>query len=58
MSSRETVLKWWNELPSTIKLNYWYIYQHSSFTPSHGPEELTGREVERLYNAFKTLNNN
>lgn len=46
---RTTALAWWKQLKSNIQLDYWRIYQKTTFTPSHSPNELTGREIEEIY---------
>jgi hypothetical protein len=44
---RQDALKWWNELESPVKLEYWREY--SQFSPSHSPDELTGREIQNIW---------
>lgn len=49
LSTREQAMSWWKKLKSNVKLNYWREYQKITFTPSHSPDELTGREIEKIW---------
>lgn len=46
---RTMSLVWWKKLKSNIRLYYWREYQKNTFTPSHSPDELTGREIEEIW---------
>lgn len=48
-STREQAMAWWKQLKSNVQLNYWRNYQKTTFTPSHSPNELTGREIEQIW---------
>lgn len=48
-STREQALGYWKFLPSSEKLRLWREYQKTTFTPSHSPDELTGREIEEIF---------
>lgn len=48
-STRQSAIAWWNYLKSNLKLYYWRNYQKTTFTPSHSPDELTGREIEEIW---------
>lgn len=53
ISSREEALKWWNNLDSVTQR----IYANHEF--NRGPETLTGREIEMIWNIeSKPKNNN
>ena len=54
-STREQASAWWQPLLSSEKLRLWREYQKITFTPSHSPEELTGREIEEIWRK-ETLN--
>ena len=47
---REKAMLWWDDLNSFTRLAYWESYQKVTFTPSHSPDDLTGREIEQIYN--------
>jgi hypothetical protein len=46
---REKALEWWKSLDSSIQLQYWREYQNYTFTPSGSPEQLTGREIQNIW---------
>lgn len=48
-TNRKLVLEWRNNLDFDIKFYYWSLYKKNNFTPSGSPEELTGREVEKIW---------
>ena len=48
--SRQQAIEWWKNLPSNIQLGFWKQYQETTFTPSNSPEQLTGSEIEQIYN--------
>lgn len=51
LSLREQSIAWWKSLESPTKLKYWEEYRE--FSPSHSPDDLTGREIQNIY-AVKT----
>jgi hypothetical protein len=55
--SRSEIIKWWNKLPfnsrNTIisKTHYFEDYKKNNFTPANDYSQLTGRELEIIYNS-------
>jgi hypothetical protein len=45
---RQEAIKWWKELDGGDRLRYWCSYCEKYFSPSKRPEELTGREIEKI----------
>ena len=52
-TNRELSLQWWRDLDSPSQLKYWRGYQGITFTPSHSPEQLTGREIQVIWKKLK-----
>jgi len=50
---REIAMSWWNDLPKSTQIKHWFSYRESNFTMSKGPTELTGSEIEKIYNKNK-----
>jgi hypothetical protein len=46
---RANAIAWWRKQKVSIQLSHWRAYQKIVFTPSHSPDELTGKEVEEIY---------
>lgn len=49
-STREQALAWWNNLPHEIQGKHWFKFRDNNFTPSTNPSNLTGREIEEIWN--------
>lgn len=46
---RQNAIEWWNQLSIRRQVELWFEYRKEHFTPSRGPSEMTGREVEMLF---------
>lgn len=49
ITNRSKALAWWLLLGDIQKLSHWKWYKSVKFTPSHIPSELTGREIEYIW---------
>jgi hypothetical protein len=50
---REKALEWWNNLPHELQGKYWFEFRDTNFTPSINPSQLTGREIQIIYESKK-----
>lgn len=50
VSTRNQALAWWNNLPNEVQGKHWFKFRDNNFTPSTNPSNLTGREIEEIYN--------
>jgi hypothetical protein len=55
MNQRENAIAWWNSLPNQEQGKYWFIYRDAYFTPSTNPSQLTGREIEIIWNRYSKV---
>jgi len=53
MTRRETVMKWWNNLHPLRKLAYTNVIEEFK---DRNPKNLTGREIEKIYDWEHSLN--
>jgi hypothetical protein len=47
--NRKTALKWWSDLSKALRFGYWTEYCDKVFSPSTRPQNLTGREIEAIW---------
>ena len=53
MKDRERALMWWHKLSQSLQETYFFDYIQSNFSPATMPKQLTGREVQKI---FENLN--
>jgi hypothetical protein len=46
---RQKALEWWKSLDSSVQLEYWREYLLYTFTPSGSPDQLTGSEIQNIW---------
>ena len=55
-TNRELALEWWASFNEPDKVEEFMEYKFSNFTPANNYTELTGREIESIYNKFPRFN--
>lgn len=54
-TTREIALDWWKKLGYSQTTKLFAVYKSEQFSPSEKPSRLTGREIEIIYNKYKTI---
>ena len=49
-TERQWAMHWWNCLDNDVKMEMFTQYKEHTFTPAIVPSDLTGREIEKIYN--------
>lgn len=53
ISDRVIAVEWWNSLPANQKVLFYTKYENENFTLAYSYKELTGSEIENIWNLYK-----